>query len=241
MATVTCTPACNQPWQEALPIDLLVHPDVLKATVEIYEESILLRTYDQSGTSVRYISADDLCASFTKHSTFKTGLLTPTTLWAKTSHTGTTTAVWRPPQVWPAALQTEAFGAPARFRLPMPGLVVISNSGRAAPWIFAAKERPTSPEDQLYKAPTFNTFQNGRVCPGTHWFPTDHEAVPESFFESYFSLTGDTKKRSHRHPDNLVALWEEIDGQEAYPTDDLIPQCTVKEAMGLPEQTSRRW
>ena len=59
--------------------------------------------------------------------------------------------------------------------------------------------------------------------------------MPESFFRSYFSLTGDSRNRSKKHPENLHALWEEIDGTTAYPTEDLVSQCTVAHAMAVSE------
>ena len=79
-------------------------------------------------------------------------------------------ALWRPPQVWPVALQREAFRPPGRLRLPMPGLVFVCSPGRA-PWVYAALERPTNAEQQLYRMPAFNVFSDGRVCPGSHRFP----------------------------------------------------------------------
>ena len=46
--------------------------------------------------------------------------------------------------------------------------------------------------------PAFNVFRDGRVCPGSHSFPDEVGLIPESFFQSYFSLTGDTRERSKR-------------------------------------------
>ena len=95
--------------------------------------------------------------------------------------------------------------------------------------------RPTDPEQQLFRAPAFNVFRDGRVCPGSHRFPEEVDLIPEGFFQSFFSLTGDTRDRSKKHPDNLQALWEELDGTTVYPTEDLVPQCTVGQAMAVSE------
>ena len=116
----------------------------------------------------------------------------------------------------------------------MPGLVFVCSPGRA-PWVYTATERPTDPEQQLFRAPALNVFRDGRVCPGSHRFPDEVGLIPESFFHSYFSLTGDTRTRSKKHPDNLQALWEEINGKNEYPTKDLVPQCTVAHAMVVSE------
>lgn len=59
------------------------------------------------------------------------------------------------------------------------------------------------------------------------------EDVPESFFESFFTPEGDTQGRSRGQPWSLEALWEELDGQEEYPMEDLIEVCTVAQAMEI--------
>ena len=63
--------------------------------------------------------------------------------------------------------------------------------------------------------------------------------IPDSFFQSFFSMTGDTRERSKKHSDNLHALWEELDGKRKYPTEDLVPQCTVAQAMAVSEGRRR--
>ena len=171
---------------------------------------------------------------FTQHLGFSSGLLPHDALWWNQGETGQVVALWRPPQVWSVALQREAFKPPARLRLPMPGLVFVCSPGRA-PWVYAATERPTDPEQQLFRAPAFNVFRDGRVCPGSHRFPEEVGLIPESFFQSFFSLTGDSRDRSKKHPDNLQALWEEMDGKTEYPMEDLVPQCTVAHAMAVSE------
>ena len=79
-----------------------------------------------------------------------------------------------------------------RLRLPMPGLVFICVPGAQTPYVFAAKARPRSADDELYHTPTFNVFRNGRVCPGSHVFPRDLGRIPDEFFRSHFSPTGDS-------------------------------------------------
>jgi hypothetical protein len=115
----------------------------------------------------------------------------------------------------------------------MPGLLFICSPARP-PWVFAAKGRPTGEKDELFRAPAFNVFAGGRVCPGSHKFPQEMEKIPESFFQSYFSMTGDLHNRSRKYPDRLMDLWEELNDQPEYPLDDLVFQCTVADAMGLP-------
>ena len=209
--------------------------DKLNLQLEVYEETILLRGFEGDSQWVRTVSADEIANVFTEHLGFSSGLLQEETLWWNQGETGRVVALWRPPQVWPVALQREAFKPPARLRLPMPGLVFACSPGRA-PWVYAALERPTHSDEQLYRMPAFNVFGDGRVCPGSHRFPEEVGLIPESFFQSYFSLTGDTHNRSKKHPDNLQALWEEIDGTTEYPVEDLVPQCTVAHAMAVSER-----
>ncbi len=202
--------------------------------LEVYGETILLRGFESDSTWVRTVSADEIASVFTRHLGFSSGLLLQDALWWNQGETGHVVALWRPPGVWSVALQREAFKPPTRLRLPMPGLVFVCSPGRA-PWVYAALERPTDAEQQLFRAPAFNVFRDGRVCPGSHRFPEVVGLIPESFFQSFFSLTGDTHNRSKKHPDNLQALWEEIDGETEYPMEDLVPQCTVAQAMAVSE------
>ena len=208
--------------------------DDLKLQLEVYGETILLRGFDDDSTWVRTVSADEIANVFTQHLGFSSGLLPQDAVWWNQGETGQVVALWRPPQVWPVALQREAFKPPARIRLPMPGLVFVCSPGRA-PWVYAATERPADAEQQLFRAPAFNVFGDGRVCPGSHKFPEEVGQIPEGFFQSFFSLTGDSRERSKKHPDNLIALWEELDGKTEYPMEDLVPQCTVAHAMAVSE------
>ena len=229
MTTVDVNPTqWSLPGQEDLP------KDTLQVQLEVYTETVLLRGFQGDSTWVRTVSADEIANVFIRHLGFSSGLLPENALWWGQGETGQVVALWRPPQVWAVALQREAFQPPARLRLPMPGLVFICSPGRA-PWVYAALERPSHPEQQLYRAPAFNVFRDGRVCPGSHRFPEDVGLIPESFFQSFFSLTGDTRERSKQHPDNLQALWEELDGKAEYPTEDLVPQCSLAHVMAVSE------
>ena len=208
--------------------------DELQMQLEVYKETILLRGFESDSNWVRTVSADAIANVFTQHLGSSSGLLPQEALWWNQGETGQVVALWRPPQVWPVALQREAFKPPARLRIPMPGLVFVCSPGRA-PWVYAAAERPADAEQHLFRAPAFNVFRDGRVCPGSHRFPEEVGLMPESFFRSFFSLTGDSRERSKKHPDNLQALWGEIDGQTEYPTEDLVPHCTVGQAMAVSE------
>ena len=145
----------------------------------------------------------------------------------------------RPGRWWPSG------GRPRSGRWPCNGRRSSLPHGSGSPcrgWSSSARRvappgptpqasRPTDPEQHLFRAPAFNVFGDGWVCPGSHKFPEEVGLIPESFF----SLTGDTRDRSKKHTDNLQALWEELDGTTAYPIEDLVPQCTVAHAMAVSE------
>ena len=207
-----------------------VPSDELVAQLEVYKETILLRGFEGSTTWVKTVSADAIAHAITEHIGFSSGLLPDGALWWGQGEAGKVVGLWRPSRVWPVALQLEAFAPPTRLRIPMPGLVFACSPGRA-PWVYAALRRPTDPEERLFRAPAFNVFEDGRVCPGNHRFPDNITRTPESFFESYFSTTGNTHNRSKKHPQDLSELWKELDGQAEYPVDDLVAQCTVEEAI----------
>ena len=223
----------NQPddhLQWALPNTRDITRDTLMARIDIYEESVLLHSYHRDRTTVQYVSPDDMATIISNNITHATGVLPPDTLWWNRGISEALTGIWRPPQTWSVALQTQPFSPPERYRLPMPGLVFVCSPGRP-PWVFAAKQRPTAPTEQLYHAPTFNLFQDGRSCPGTHQYPGDIGRTPESFFQSFFSVAGHTTNRSLKHPNDLHQLWKELDETEKYPLRDLVECCTLQQAM----------
>lgn len=219
------------PWQWALPENLKVPPDQIQARIDVYHESIVLRLWLDGVITTRPVSALDVARAFTRDIPVSTGILPEGALWWTSGSEGPMVALWRPPRVWPAALQLEAFKPPRRFSLPMPGLVFVCQPGRA-PRVYAAKRRPRRPEDTLYLAPLFNLFRDGRTCAGTHSFPQEVTDIPESFFMAFFTREADIRGRSKKHPDNLLALWEELDGKKRFPLRDLVPWGKVEDLLG---------
>ena len=166
---------------------------------------------------------------FTQHLGFSSGLLPRDALWWNQGETGQMVALWRPPQVWPVALQREAFKPPARLRLPMPGLVFVCSPagppGSTQRWS-GRRPRPAAlPDARLQRL-------RGRAgLSRKPQFPEEVGRIPESFFQSYFSGTGDSRNRSKKHPEDLHALWEEIDGRSEYPVEDLVRHGTVAQVI----------
>ena len=217
------------PLQWALPSSLEVPPDKLQLRLDFYSETIVMHRIEEGVTTSRPVSAVDVAGAMTRDLVLTSGLLPADTLWWTRSREGSQVAIWRRPRLTRVALMTEAFKPPERFYIPTPGLVFICHS-RRPPWVYAARRRPRSSEEMLYHAPYYNIFSDGRVCPGTHDFPEDPTLTPESFFQSLFSLTGDSRERSLSHPESLQALWKELDGTKKYPLEDLKPWGPVSKA-----------
>ena len=152
MSEDTDTTQWSLPGQAEMPRDELL------MQLEVYNETILLRGFENDTAWVRTVSADGIASALTQHLGFSSGLLPDDALWWNQGETGQVVSLWRPPQVWSVALQREAFQPPARLRLPMPGLVFVCSPGRA-PWVHAATSRPADPEQQLFRAPAFNGLQ----------------------------------------------------------------------------------
>ncbi len=138
-------------------------------------------------------------------------------------------------------LRTRLDAPPRRYHLPCPGLVFLCPPAGQAPYVFAARDQPRRPEDELFHAPFYNVFASGRVCVGTHPFPRDSARIPRAFFESFFSVAMHTARgKSRRHPEDIGRLWDELDRGREFPTDDLVPQLTVGDAMRLGTGEGRR-
>ena len=171
----------------SLPVRDDLPRDTLQAQLEVYQETVLLRasraTAPGSGPFRR-----------TKSPTCSPGTwASPRAFSPKTPSGG---ARGRPGSWWPCGARPRSGRWPCNGRpssLP-PGSGCPCRAGLRllagrAPWVYAALERPTGPEQQLYRTPAFNIFRDGRTCPGSHRFPEEVGKIPESFFQSFFSLT----------------------------------------------------
>jgi len=213
----------------ALPQGIEAPPDKLRFRIDVYDEAVVLHQYYSDMVVTKPVSAGDIARAFTREIRLGSGMLPESALWWDMGPEGAQMALWRRPQVWKVAMQLEAFKPPMRLTLPMPGLIFVCSPGKA-PRIYAAKSRP-GPGGTIYHAPIFNVFRDGRTCPGTHRFPESMDEVPESFFTSFFTREADVRGRSRKHPDDLLALWVELDGKKRYPMNDLVPLGTVEEIM----------
>jgi len=220
----------------ATPESLEVEPDQLQVRLDFYKDSIVMYVIDGNRlVQTRMVSALDISQAFVRGLAISSGLLPADALWWSSAREGQVVALWRSPRVWKAALMLEANAPPRRFTLPMPGLIFLCKPG-GPPYVFAAKKRPHSGKNKIYHAPLYNIFSEGRSCPGNHQYPDDIRQIPESFFASFFSLAGSPAGRSKKHGNNLLKLWEELDGQKEYPMADLVEFGKLEDIMVAKER-----
>ena len=211
--------------------------DDLKLQLEVYGETILLRGFENDSAWVRTVSADEIANVFTQHLGFSSGLLPQEALWWNQGETGQVVALWRPPQVWSGGPATGGVQAP-RTGSGFPCRGWSSSARRAGrPGSTLRLSRPADPEQHLFRSPGLQRLQGraslSRKPPVPRRRGTD-TGSPSSSPTS--RLTGDTRERSKKHPDNLHhtmggARWNRL----TYPIEDLVPQCTVAHAMAVSE------
>ncbi len=227
MVTISDEPRAYQ-W--ALPEGLDLPPDELQVRLDFYRDAVVMHLLDDGTITTRMVSARDITLALLKEVPLSSGMLPEGALWWRQSRRGAEVALWRPPRIWTVALETEPLKPAKRLRLPMVGLVFICSPGKP-PSVYAAKKKPRRPQDHIYHAPLFNLFRDGSSCPGTHNYPVDIGEIPESFFLSFFSPTGEDKGRSKKYPTSLLKLWQHLDGKKRYPLGDLVQLGTVEDIL----------
>jgi PRTRC genetic system protein B len=133
--------------------------------------------------------------------------------------------------VWlrPAGCERLLLALPERTALlaaPMPPLLLAAReNGSLAVMALAGDGRP-GPETPLYQTPLPNIGSIGAVCLGSTerqaFDPLDESAPWKAFWGSAFS-SHQVAGRSQRHSEDVRLLLLELDGQEKYPTGDLVP------------------
>ncbi|MDP2729166.1 MAG: hypothetical protein Q8O55_01630 [Dehalococcoidales bacterium] len=209
-------------FQWALPDNVEVPPDELKVRLDFYGQSVVMYVMEDEIITTKMVSPQDVALALLRDIPLGSGVLPENTLWWQHRQDGApVVALWRPPQVWPAALQLEPFKPPRRFKLPMPGFIFVCRPG-SPPAIFAVKNRPTTPEELVFRAPLYNVYASGGSCPGSHKYSDDVSKIPEEFFTAFFSqsLGGEVSKK---YGHDLLKLWESIDRKRSYPLRDLLP------------------
>jgi hypothetical protein len=209
-------------YQWALPENVDIPRDELKVRLDFYGQSIVMYIMDNGIVTTKMVSSQDVALALLRDIPLGSGLLPENTLWWQHRQDGTPiVALWRPPQIWPVALQLEPFKPPRRFRLPMPGLIFMCHPG-SPPRVVVAKNRPMTPQEPIYLAPLYNVYTDGNTCPGSHRYSDDIAKIPEEFFTAFFTQSlGHTVSRLYGS--DILKLWESLDGKSRYPLKDLLP------------------
>lgn len=197
-----------------------VETQVLRARLDLFEESLILTRYERGqAVSVYEIAPDALAAAFTG-TPVTTGLLPRECLFAGRDNGKPYFGVYLPPQ---ARVLRVAVATPFTVTLPLPGLVFVGCGVKYR--VFAVKHRPTTADEGLFHAPLPNVYDTGTICQGSAAFPvcaaeTFYPAI-ETFFASDFNADLSARK-SRQYPQDVLALWRALDGAETFPEDDLL-------------------
>ena len=165
--------------------------DQLQVQLEVYDETILLRGFEGDSVWVRTVSADEIANVFTQHLGFLLGAA----------------AAGRPlvepgrdrPSGGPVAAAAGLAGGPATGGVQAPRPAPASHAGAglrllAGPGALGLC-RP-GPAHRTGAAalphPRLQRLRRREGLPGSHRFPEEVGLIPESFFRSFFSATGDT-------------------------------------------------
>ena len=235
------TNGATAPWPAILEQLPEYETDTLLLTLEFYRESVLRRLVDDKGhQSLALVDPAEVARALSAGVSLASGVLPgdesgPNCLFWARSNGATRLGIWVGPQVWRLVLRSpEPGGKDRRLRLPFPGLLFVCRPDASGAYVLAAPARPRSLEATLFHCPTPNVFANGRICTGDHAFARDPLKLPAEFFLSKFQNTGDTcGGKSRKHPDDIIHLWDQLIGQDTFPTEDLVPLLSVQQAYDL--------
>jgi len=216
----------------AVPAELGIPPDPLRLRVDFHHQAVMMTYFEGATVESKVVSALDIAHALAGELSYGSGLLPDKTLWWLNTRSGPVVALYVEPQIRQLALQRDINKPPRRFKIPLPGMIFLCRPA-TAPWVYAVKRKPTKETDAVYHAPLANVFNNGRSCPGSHKFPDRVADVVQSFFISFFSETADLRKRSKKFPENIIHLWEFLDGKKQYPMDDLVQVGTVRDLLNM--------
>lgn len=217
-------------FQWAVPKELGIPPDKLRARLDFYHQAVTLNIFDEEIVSTRVVSAMDVAHALANDLAFGTGLLPQGTLFWRNTKSGPVFAIYEEPRIRKVALSTGMDKPPKRFTLPMPGLIFLCSPGKA-PWVYAVKKRPAKEQDEIFNAPLCNIYADGRSCPGNNKYPTRAADIVQSFFTSFFTAAAGLDKRSQMFPRDILQLWKFLDKKRDFPLDDLVKIGTLKDLL----------
>jgi hypothetical protein len=186
--------------------------------LDLYEQAVILTRFQEKGTARYPVSVHDLAAALADVPV-SSGFLPANTLFWQRREGESQIGIYVPGRPW-----TVLFGE-RQLTIPMSPLIF---TGRGTHYtVYATKQRPRDVHCRLYHAPCPNVHLHGAICQGNAPFPacTPETIMPSlSLFLEGSSFNGDLAQgKCQSHPDNVLALWEELVGKKRFPKSELIP------------------
>lgn len=111
------------------------------------------------------------------------------------------------------------------YRVPMPPLVFVGCG--SSYHVLAVKKRPLSETALLYHAPCPNVYADGSICQGDTPFstcsPQNIQTALMLFLEGSLFNGNLSRGKCVSHPEDVRALWAELDGHKRFPLSELTP------------------
>jgi hypothetical protein len=218
--------------QWAVPAELGIPPDPLRIRLDFHHQSVTLTEFKGETVTTRIVSAHDVATALASELNMGSGLLPDNTLWWKNTRSGPVYAIYVEPGIRKVAVQFDINIPVKRFTIPLPGLIFLCSPG-SEPWVYAVKEKPTKGNDEVFKAPLLNIFANGRSCPGSNKYPAKVSDIIQTFWISFFSNAADVSHRSKNYPQNVLKLWEYLNGNDKFPLEDLVMHGRVADLLQM--------
>jgi hypothetical protein len=216
----------------AVPKELRVRTDPLRVRLDFHNQAVTMTAFEGETVSKKVVSAIDVAHALAGELTYGTGLMPDNTLFWRNTKSGPVFGLFVEAEIRILSLQQKVGEPPRRFKVPLPPMIFLVQSGRP-PWCYAVKKRPTKETDIVYHAPMANVYSDGRSCPGSHRYPHRVQDMVKSFFISFFTATANLEGRSKQFPRNVLHLWEFLDGRKKYPLDDLQKWGTVRDLLNM--------
>lgn len=207
------------------PLPVTPQPQLPRLRLDFYNTAVLLSRWEDDGRLVTHpVSVHDVVSACTNVE-LSSGLLPANTLFWKQRANQGMLGIYVPGRCW--HVQTEE----QSYHIPMPPFVFVG--GGSSYRVFAVKKRPLNEAEPLYHAPCPNIHTSGGICQGNTPFPicspqTIQQAL-HLFMEGSLFNADLSRSKCQSHPDDVRALWAELDGRKRFPLSELVPAQTCPE------------
>lgn len=198
--------------------------------LKFYSHAIILSRRDQNDILTEYpVDPSDVAAALAAKIEFKTGFISPDTIYIGEIGNVKLRVEYRKPQktgIWLDGVENPII-------VPMPGLLLFRRQRQNASLsykLFAVKKRPVDLDAKLFRVPLPNI--NRGVCWGTVQRPNKDQLEENTMKADWDAILGtrfnthDVAKKSKSHPKDIRQKYEDMlrRGTRTYPTRDLEPE-----------------